>query len=543
VASSSHQSSGRTRTRSSAPFPVSNVAMYAAGSYRLVHVVKKMEIGIMSKDAVRAATPDAGFERRKGWLALIVLCLGVLMIMLDATIVYVALPSIRQDLRLTESSLVWVVNAYTLAFSGSLLLAGRLGDLYGCRKLFLIGIMMFTIASLGCGIANTEGLLVAGRTVQGVSGAVVVAVALSLIMNMFTKSAERAKAIGVYSFICAGGGSIGLLLGGMLTSALNWHWIFLVNLPVGVAVYTLCRSRLPNVRVEIVEGRLDVWGAVTMTTSLVLAIYAIVNGNEAGWGSARTLGLFACVVLLLAAFLMIEARVPKPMVPLATLRLRNLTISNTVCLLWAAGASASFFIALYIQLVLGYGPMQVGLAFLPGNVIMAVFALGLSARLVKRFGIRTPVGVGLLLGGIGLAMFARMPINGAIMTDVIPSMILIGLGTGIAFNPLLLAAMSDVALSESGLASGIVNTALLAGGALGLAIFASVCTARTDELLASGATIRVALIGGYRVAFLLGAVCTGTAALIGAAFLRTKIQVAASEHAIALAAAPAGGND
>jgi EmrB/QacA subfamily drug resistance transporter len=492
----------------------------------------------MGKDAVHAATSDAEAERRKRWLALIVLCLGALMVVLDATIVYVALPSIRQDLKLTEISLVWVVNAYTLAFSGSLLLGGRLGDLYGYRKLFLIGIAMFTIASLGCGLANTESLLVAGRAVQGLSGAVVDAVALSLIMNMFIKSVERAQAISVYGFVCAGGGSIGLLLGGMLTSALNWHWIFLINLPIGVAVYTLCLSRLPNERVTVIHGRLDVWGIVTMTTSSVLAIYAIVNGNKVGWGSAQTVGLLACAAVLLAAFLMIEARVPTPLVPLATFRLRNLAISNTVCVMWAAGGSASFFIALYMQLVLGYGPMQIGLAFLPANVIMAVFALGLSARIVKRFGMRTPVGVGLLLGAVGIAIFARVPINGAIMTDVIPGMILIGLGAGIAFNPLLLAAMSDVSPSQSGLASGIVNTALLTGGALGLAILASVCAARTDDLLASGATIPVALVGGYRVAFLLGAVCAGTAALIGAAFLRTKTEVPAPEPASVDAAEP-----
>jgi EmrB/QacA subfamily drug resistance transporter len=486
---------------------------------------------LIGKDAAQASSQDPATERCKRWLTLIVLCLGTLMVVLDATIVYVALPSIRQDLKLTDTSLVWVVNAYTLAFSGSLLLSGRLGDLYGHRKLFLIGIMMFTIASLGCGLANTEGLLVAGRAVQGLSGAVVDTVALSLIMNLFTDSAERTKAIGVYGFVCAGGGGIGLLLGGMLTGTLNWHWIFLVNLPIGVAVYTLCVSQMPNPRVEMVSGRLDVWGAVTMTSSLVLATYAIVNGNEVGWASSQTLGLLACTAVLVAAFLMIQARARTPLVPLATFRQRNFTISNTVCVLWAAGGSASFFIALYMQLVLGYGPIEVGLAFLPGNIVMAVSALSLSARIVRRFGMRTPVGAGLLLGAIGLAMFARVPVNGAIMTDVIPSTILIGLGAGIAFNPLMLAAMNAVAPSESGLASGIVGTTSLTGGALGLAILASLCAARTDGLFASGATTPVALIGGYRVAFLLGAACAGAAALIGAAFLPTKLQVPPPEHA------------
>jgi EmrB/QacA subfamily drug resistance transporter len=486
----------------------------------------------------------AALDSRKRWLALIVLCMGVLMIVLDATVVNVALPSIRQDLKFTETSLIWVVNAYMLTFSGSLLLGGRLGDLYGHRKLFLIGITLFTIASLACGLASTQGLLVAARAAQGLGGAVVVAVALSLIMNMFTNGAERAKALGVYGFVCAGGGSIGLLLGGTLTSALNWHWIFLVNLPIGVAVYALCLSLLPNIRTQLVDARLDVWGAITVTTSLMLAVYAIANGNEAGWTSAQTLRLLACAALLLAVFLIIEARVPTPLMPLSIFRLRNLTISNTVGVLWAAGGSAWFFIsALYMQLVLGYGPMQVGLAFLPANIITAAFALGLSAKLVTRFGIKKPLGIGLLLVAIGLALFARAPVDGGVMTDILPSMILLGLGAGIACNPLLLAAMSDVAPSESGLASGIFNTACIMGGALGLAILASLSAARTNELLTSGATPPVALTGGYRVAFLLGAVCAGTAALLGVVFLGTKMQAHTREHASIGATAPASAKD
>lgn len=477
-------------------------------------------------------------DSRKRWWALIVLCLGVVMIVLDSAIVNVALPSIRENLKFTETSLVWVVNAYMLTFGGFLLLGGRLGDIYGPRKLFLLGITLFTAASLACGLANTQGLLIAARAVQGVGGAVVSAVALSLIMSMFTDGAERAKAMGVYGFVCSGGGSIGLLLGGTLTSTLNWHWIFLVNLTIGIAVYALCMALIPKIKPQVVDRRLDVWGAITVTSSLMLAVYAIVNGNEAGWTSAQTIGLLAGALVLLAAFLVIESRVQAPLMPLAIFKLRNLRIANSVGVLWAAAMFAWFFIsALYLQLVLGYGPMQVGLAFLPANLIMAAFSLGLSAKIVTRFGIRKPLCIGLLFGALGLALFARAPIDGNVLTDVLPSMVLLGLGAGIAFNPLLIAAMSDAAPSESGLASGIVNTAFVMGGSLGLAVLASLAAAQTNQLLAEGVTTQVALNGGYRVAFALGAVCAGVGAVVGGLFLRAKTPAAGAEHGASSAAA------
>ncbi|MCJ0766054.1 DHA2 family efflux MFS transporter permease subunit [Variovorax terrae] len=473
-------------------------------------------------------------DARKRWLALMVLCLGVLMIVLDTTIVNVALPSIRADLGFSETALVWVVNAYMLTFGGFLLLGGRLGDLFGHRRLFLLGIAFFTLASLACGLANSQGLLIAARAVQGLGGAVVSAVALSLIMNLFTEPAERAKAMGVYGFVCAGGGSIGVLLGGLLTSTFSWHWIFLVNLPVGVAVYALCLAVLPDARAQAAGQRLDVAGAVTVTASLMLAVYAVVNGNEAGWASAQTLGLFAAAAVLLALFLGIEAGVQAPLVPLGLFRLRNLATANVVGILWAAAMFAWFFIsALYLQLVLGYSPLQVGLSFLPANLIMAVFSLGLSARMVMRFGIRTPLAAGLLLATVGLALFARAPVNGSFIADVLPGMTLLGLGAGIAFNPLLLAAMSDVDPGESGLASGVVNTSFMMGGALGLAVLASLAAARTDRLLATGADAAAALNAGYQLAFVVGAVFAATAALLGAALLRAGATGPAAAQAAA----------
>ena len=474
-------------------------------------------------DKPTAMPPGRHAFHDRRWLALLVLCLGVLMIVLDTTIVNVALPSIKTDLKFSATALAWVVNAYMLTYGGFLLLGGRLGDLYGHRRLFLISIVVFTLASLACGLSTTQAALVIARCVQGLGGAVVTAVALSLIMDLFTGAADRAKAMGVYGFVCAGGGSLGAMLGGVLTSSLSWHWIFLVNLPIGVGVVVLSLRLLPAVSGEAASRHLDVLGAVTVTAALMLAVYAIVNGNEMGWTSQRTLGQLLVAIALLALFLLIEARVRAPLMPLRLFRLRNLVVSNVVGVLWAAAMFAWFFLsALYMQLVLGYNPMQVGLAFLPANLIMAAFSLGLSAKLVMRFGIRRPLALGLVLAAAGLLLFAQAPVEGHFVIDILPGMVLLGLGAGIAFNPVLLAAMSDVSPSESGLASGVVNTAFMMGGALGLAILASLAASRSEALLASGHPSLVALAGGYQAAFLVGASFAGVGALLGAALLRTN---------------------
>ncbi len=453
--------------------------------------------------------------KRRRWLALGVLCLGVLMIVLDTTIVNVALPSIRADLHFTETSLVWVVNAYMLTFGGFMLLGGRLGDLYGHRRMFLAGLALFTAASAACGLAHTQGLLIAARAVQGLGGAVVSAISLSLIMNMFTEPAERAKAMGVYGFVCAGGGSIGVLLGGLLTSTLSWHWIFLVNLPIGAIVIGLCLWLIERAGPTAPDETLDWAGAVTVTLSLMLAVYAVVNGNEAGWTSPRTLGLLGVAAALMAAFLVLETRVAHPLMPLSLFRLRSVAVSNVIGVLWAAAMFAWFFLsALYMQLVLGYDAMHVGLGFLPANLIMAAFSVGLSARLVMKLGLRKPLCGGLLLAALGLALFARAPADGGFWLDVLPGMLLLGLGAGVAFNPVLLAAMSEVAPSESGLASGMVNTSFMMGGSLGLAVLASLAAWKTAELGALGAAMPAALAGGYRVAFAVGAVFAASGGLL-----------------------------
>jgi len=471
-------------------------------------------------------------DTRRRWWALVVLCLGDLMIVLDTTIVNVALPSIREDLGFTETSLAWVVNAYLLTFGGFLLLGGRLGDLYGHRRLFLAGLALFTGASLACGVAGSQEFLIGARAVQGLGGAIVAAVALSLIMTLFTEPAERAKAMGVIGFVAAGGGSIGVLLGGVLTDAISWHWIFLVNVPIGIAVFVLSLFLLPGGGGRALEGRLDVGGAITVTASLMLAVYAIVNGNQVGWTSPRTVAMLAAAGALMVVFLAIESNVRAPLVPLGLFRLRNVATANVVGVLWAAAMFAWFFLsALYLQLVLGYSPLQVGLAFLPANLIMGAFSIGLSARLVMRFGIKPPLVTGMLLVGAGLALFARAPVDGSFVVDVLPSMVILGIGVGMAMNPVLLAAMSDVRQEEAGLASGVVNTAFLMGGALGLAVLASLAASRTDSLAAAGASELAALTGGYHLAFVVGATFAVVAAAIGAALLRPGTAAALHEEA------------
>jgi EmrB/QacA subfamily drug resistance transporter len=456
----------------------------------------------------------ASLEGRRRWLALYVLCLGDVLIVLDSTIVNVALPSIQADLGFSDASLAWVVNAYLLTFGGFLLLGGRLSDLFGRRRLFLLGLTLFTLMSLACGLASTEGFLVAARALQGFGGALVSVVALSMIMTIFTEPAERAKAMGIFSFVLSGGGTAGVLLGGVLTDLFAWNWIFLVNLPIGIAVFALSLVLLPNDRGDADDRRLDVAGAATVTASVILGTYAIVNGNKNGWTSAETVGLLATAAALLAAFLAIEARSRSPLIPLGLFRLRNISVANVVAVLMAGSMFAWFFLsALYLQLVLGYSPLEVGLAFLPATLVMGAGSIALSDRLVMRFGVKPPIVVGLTLFALGLLLFARAPVDGNFVADVLPGMLIMGLGGGITFNPLLLAAMGDVAPTEAGLASGIVNTAFMMGGALGLAVLVSVADSRTSSLRDAGDGPLAALTGGYHTAFLVGAAFAAAGAL------------------------------
>ena len=453
-------------------------------------------------------------ENRARWLAFATLCVGDLMIVLDSTIVNVALPSIRESLGFSETSLVWVVNAYILTYGGFMLLGGRLADLYGPRKVFLIGIVAFTIASVACGLSTSSLMLVIARAFQGLGGAVVTAVCLALIVSLFPDRKERVRAMGFYGFIMAGGGSIGVLVGGLLTGGFSWHWVFLVNIPIGIAVALMTPKLIPFIP-GIGAQRLDLGGAVTITGSLVSAVYAIVGGADAGWASFQTLGLLAVSIVLFIAFLIIESRTVAPLVPLGLFKLRNVATANVVAVFWAAAMFAWFFLAaLYLQLVLGYDPMQVGLAFLPSNLIMAAFSFNLSAMTVNRFGIRGPAAVGLGIAALGLFLFGFAPADGNFWLHVLPGMVLLGFGGGMAFNPVLLAAMSDVGPDQSGLASGAVNTAYMMGGALGLAVLVAVAASGTSGAVAAGLDDREALNVGYQMAFFMSAAFAAVAAAL-----------------------------
>jgi EmrB/QacA subfamily drug resistance transporter len=459
-------------------------------------------------------------DKRARWLALYALCLGDLMIVLDTNIVNVALPSIQADLGFSQSALAWVVNAYMLTFGGFLLLSGRLGDLYGNTRVFVGGVVSFTLASIACGLAPSSEFLVIGRAVQGLGGAAVSAVALALIMGLFSDPAERAKAMGFFGFVMSGGGAVGVLFGGVLTGLLNWHWIFLVNVPMGVVVFVLARRVLPADAVSELRGKLDVPGAALVTAALMIAVYAVVDGNAAGWTSAKTLGLLATSAVLLVAFVAREATTDNPLVPLRLFRLRNIVVSQVVGALWAGAMFACFFLtALYMQQVLGYGALEVGLAYLPTCLVMAVCSLYVSDKLVLRFGIRKPLIVGLSVVGLALALFSFAPVDGNYVSHLLPGMVLLGLGAGIAFNPVLLAAMGDVEPGEAGLASGTVNTSFMMGGALGLAILVAVSTGVTEG---STAQPIEALNDGFQVAFAIGAVFAVLAAVIGGALLRPQ---------------------
>jgi EmrB/QacA subfamily drug resistance transporter len=449
------------------------------------------------------------------WLALVVLCVGMLMIVLDATIVNVALPSIQDDLGFSQNSLAWVVNAYLIAFGGLLLLAGRLGDLIGRRRVFMIGLAVFTVASLLCAVAQSQEVLIAARFVQGVGGALTSAVILGMIVTMFPQPREQAKAIGVYSFVASAGGSIGLLLGGVLTEAINWHWIFFVNLPIGVAT-ALFALRL----VEGDEGigfrqGADVPGALLVTVALMLGVYTILEAGDQGWGSVQTLGLGGVSIALLVAFVARQARIPNPLMPLRLFRSPNVWGANAIQALFVSGMFGMFFLgALYMQRVLGYDALEVGLAFLPVTVVIGTLSLGFSERLNMRFGPRATLIPALVFIGAGLLVFAQAPVDATYLTDILPVMLLLGLGAGLAFPALMTLAMSGATPEDAGLASGLVNTTLQVGGAIGLAVLATLATDRTDGLVGDGEPLASALNSGYHLAYLIGAVLVGVAMVI-----------------------------
>ena len=456
------------------------------------------------------------------------------MIVLDATIVNVALPSIQEDLGFSQSSLAWVVNAYLISFGGLLLLSGRLGDLLGRRSVFLFGLAVFTTASLVCGLAQSQGMLIVARFVQGAGGALASAVILGMIVTMFPEPREQAKAIGVYSFVASAGASIGLLAGGLLTQAINWHWIFFVNIPIGLGTAALAWRLVVQDKGIGFRSGADVAGAALVTSALMLGVYTIVEAADYGWGSARTLGFGAVAVALLAAFVARESTAGTPLMPLRIFRFRNVTGANAVQILMVAGLFGMFFLGvLYLQRVLGYDAIETGVAFLPVSLTIGVLSLGISPRLITRFGAKATLLPGLLLIAVGLALFARAPVDGSYVVDVLPVMFLLGIGAGLSFPSLMTLAMSGATQNDSGLASGLVNTSLQVGGALGLAVLATLSTTRTDNLLASGEATKSALTGGYHLAFVIAASLVATAAVVAATVLQAQPAVAEVEAEVA----------
>jgi EmrB/QacA subfamily drug resistance transporter len=447
--------------------------------------------------AFRATAP----ARDDRWIALAVLCAGMLMIVLDATIVNVALPAIQRDLGFGQSSLAWVVNAYLIAFGGVLLLAGRLGDLIGRRRVFLTGLAVFTIASLLCGLSDGRQTLIVARFIQGVGGAMTSAVILGMIVTMFTESRERTRAISLYSFVASAGASIGLLAGGVLTAALNWHWIFFVNVPIGIVTAILAVRLLEDDEgVGLVEGA-DLLGAVLVTAALMLAVLTIIRTSDVGWTSLETLAGAAGVAAALVAFVVREARTANPLLPLGMFRSRTVTGANAVMLLVVAGFFGTFFVgSLYLEQVLGFDALGIGLGFLPVSLGVGVMSFAFAEPLITRFGSRAVLRASIGLLVIALAWFGRLPVDASYATDVLPSLLLIGIGAGLAFPSIVGLAMSAATSEDAGLASGLVNTTRQVGGALGLAAMASLAAVRGEALLATGADRATALTGGAQLA-------------------------------------------
>jgi EmrB/QacA subfamily drug resistance transporter len=454
-----------------------------------------------------ASNGHSATNDRSRWITLYVLCVGMLMIVLDVTVVNVALPSIQEDLHFSPSSLAWVVNAYLIAFGGLLLLAGRFGDLVGRSRIFLLGVAVFTIASLLCGFAWTQTLLVVARFVQGVGGAMTSAVILGMIVTMFPEPREQAKAIGVYAFVASAGGSVGLLAGGIITQSIDWHWIFFVNVPIGIITIVLARRLLDRDKgIGFAQGA-DVPGAVLITGALMLGVYTIVKpAAEYGWGAGRTLGLGAVSLLLLAAFIAREVTARNPLVALRIFRSRNVTGANLIQVLSVAGMFGMFFLgALYLRRVLGYDALEIGLAFLPVSIAMGLMSIRFSEPIITRFGARATLPPGLGLAAAGLALFARAPVNASYLTDIMPPLLLLGVGMGTCFPALMTIAMSGSTPEDAGLASGLVNTSAQVGGALGLAVLATLSASRTAKLSAHGQSSAAALTGGYHLAFWIAA--------------------------------------
>jgi EmrB/QacA subfamily drug resistance transporter len=450
------------------------------------------------------------------WLVLVIACMAQFMVVLDITVVNIALPSMQRGLHFSPANLQWIVNGYTLVFGGFLLLGGRAADLFGRKRLFLIGVGVFTIASMLNGLAQSSGMLIVGRGLQGLGGALVSPAALSIVTTTFTDGEQRTKALGVWSAIAAGGSAVGLLVGGALTDLASWRWVFFVNLPVGIITFVLALRFVAESRVNLARRSLDLAGAFAVTSGLVILVYAIVKAQSFGWGSARTLGLGAVAVALLAAFVAIESRSKAPLMRLSIFRVRSLAVADTVLLLLASGMFGMFFFAsLYIQQILGYSPLKAGLAFLPVTAVIMIGA-GLAQQLIRRFGVRNVGAFGIALASVGLLVLTQLPVHGSYVGDVLPGLLPLGLGLGLAFVPITLLGTSGVREEDNGLASGLFNTAQQVGGSLGLAVLSTLAASQAARVLhGSGlAAIQTARVSGYHVAFLAAAIMLASGSVL-----------------------------
>jgi EmrB/QacA subfamily drug resistance transporter len=454
------------------------------------------------------------------WYALVVVCLGQFMVILDATIVNVALPSMQADLGISDDSLQWIVNAYTLLFGGFLLLGGRAADLIGRRTLFIAGVAVFTFASFVNALATSEAMLIGGRALQGFGAALLSPAALAVITTSFEEGPARTKALSVWAAIASGGSAAGLLLGGVLVETLSWEWIFFVNVPVGIAIVVAATRLVPNSRIEGARRHFDLAGAISVTAGLVLLVYAIVQAQQWGWGSAQTLGLGALALALLVAFVLIERRSPAPLVKLELFRMRSLATANGVFLIVVGGLFGMFFFAtLYLQNILGYSPLTTGFAFLPVTVGIIIGA-GLAQQLIPRLGVRPIVLSGLTLAAAGLALLAATTEVGGDYLGVLGGLLAMAIGMGLTFVPMTLVATTNVSPDDAGLASGIFNTSQQVGGALGLAVLSTLAAGRTADLLADGASRPQALVEGFQLAFVVAAALLAVGAVLTAALLR-----------------------
>jgi EmrB/QacA subfamily drug resistance transporter len=464
----------------------------------------------MSLSALR--TPRTSRDAR--WIALVVVCLAQLMSIVDATIVNVALPSIQRSLHFSPADLTWVINAYLISFGSFLLFAGRLGDLIGRRRIFLVGIAIFTAASAVCGIADDQTLLIAARFVQGLGGAGATSAIMAIITVEFRQPQERGKAMSIYMLVVSCGGSLGLLAGGIITQSIDWHWIFFINVPVGVATFLLGRIWITENEGLGLTRDVDVVGPVLVTSAMMLAAYAIVTASSDGWGSPHTLAFGGLAAALLVAFVVLESRLRNPIMPMRIFRIRGLAASSLIRGLLITGMYASFFIGvLYLQHIRHYGVLQTGIAFLPQTLCVAALSFGITARLVNRFGPLPPMLAGLIACAGGLAFLMELGPHTSYVAGILPAFVLIGLGAGLAFMPLLTVAMANVPPADAGMASGIVNTSLQLSGAIGVAVLGTVANSHTRTLLARGESELNALLGGYHLAFLVALACAGAAAV------------------------------